>query len=166
MSASNDPVPSEFPDHFVWDSEKWYCQRRSGYYVNRNGSLLHRSMWAKHHGPIPDDHEVHHINRVRWDNRLANLACLERGLHRRLTWTERTDPDRFDAEGRSKRTHDGLIAMWAAREPREVICHICAKPYLSTGMRAKFCSDECRKAASKLYAANARARRAQGDPSR
>lgn len=166
MSPSNDPVASESPSHYEWDGETWYLQRKSGYYTNRNGSLLHRSLWAKANGPVPDGYEVHHVNRKRWDNRLANLALLERGLHRRLTWTERTDPDRFDSAARSQRTSDGLRAMWANREPREVVCHICGSVYLSTGMRAKFCSDPCRKKASAQYAADARARRAQGDSSR
>jgi len=44
----------------------------------------HRLVWEKAHGPIPARHHIHHINGVRADNRLENLACLSMGEHKRL----------------------------------------------------------------------------------
>jgi hypothetical protein len=34
---------------------------------------MHRFVWEKANGPIPDGGVIDHINGVRWDNRLSNL---------------------------------------------------------------------------------------------
>ena len=33
----------------------------------------HRVVWVMHYGPIPDNHTVDHINRIKTDNRIENL---------------------------------------------------------------------------------------------
>lgn len=38
--------------------------------------LVHRLVWEKAHGPIPDGMVIDHINGVRYDNRLENLRCI------------------------------------------------------------------------------------------
>ena len=41
----------------------------------------HRYIWGKHHGKIPNDYCVHHINGDKRDNRIENLECLSRKEH-------------------------------------------------------------------------------------
>lgn len=56
--------------------------------VNILGSRVvcktHRLVWFLHNGEIPDGCDIHHINEVRHDNRLSNLACLTRRKHQLL----------------------------------------------------------------------------------
>lgn len=41
----------------------------------------HRHTWEQAHGPIPAGYVVHHLNGVRHDNRLENLAMMPKGTH-------------------------------------------------------------------------------------
>ena len=41
----------------------------------------HRLVWEKAHGPIPEGHIIHHLNGIKNDNRLENLAALPRNAH-------------------------------------------------------------------------------------
>src|SRR6478735_7592353 len=43
-----------------------------------------RLVWEEANGPVPPSHEVHHKNRCPWDDRLENLECLPRRIHRAL----------------------------------------------------------------------------------
>lgn len=39
-------------------------------------AMAHRIIWIAVHGLIPGTLQVNHINRVRWDNRIANLELV------------------------------------------------------------------------------------------
>ena|SRR5687767_4230992 len=162
MDEYQDPEPAEAPAYMLWDGETWYYNKRARYYYNRSGMLLHRAIWAKVHGPIPDGHEVNHKNRIRHDNRLANFELLTISDHRRLSCVQRDDIAWTD--GRSERTSHGLTEYWKKRQPREAICEECGVTYLTTGMRAKRCSRKCRNIAASRYSADQRNRRREGKP--
>ncbi len=38
--------------------------------------MEHRLVWEHHNGLVPNDMEIHHINGVRDDNRIENLALV------------------------------------------------------------------------------------------
>lgn len=60
----------------------------SGYireiYSNNYMCSQHRRIAEEYFGEIPDGWEIHHINRIRTDNRIENLLCLPREEHRRV----------------------------------------------------------------------------------
>jgi hypothetical protein len=44
--------------------------------------LVHRIIYEMHHGPIPEDRDIDHINRFRDDNRIGNLRLATRSENR------------------------------------------------------------------------------------
>lgn len=43
--------------------------------------LEHRYLWEKAYGPLPKGHIIHHLNGIKSDNRLENLAAMSRSDH-------------------------------------------------------------------------------------
>ena len=41
----------------------------------------HRLVWEAAHGPLPEGYVVHHLNGIKEDNRLENLAAMARREH-------------------------------------------------------------------------------------
>lgn len=52
-------------------------------HVNGKNVLLHRYIWEKHNGAIPDEFEVHHKDKNRHNYDLSNLQLIEAVEHRR-----------------------------------------------------------------------------------
>jgi hypothetical protein len=60
-------------ERIIWNKRKnGYLQAR----VDGKMWLQHRYVWTQHHGVIPDGMVIHHINGVKDDNRLSNLALV------------------------------------------------------------------------------------------
>lgn len=67
-----------FEDGLV--SEKGYLRIwRGGRYV-----MAHRWIWEQSRGEIPADHDIHHVNENTLDNRLENLALVDKVTHKRI----------------------------------------------------------------------------------
>ena len=54
--------------------------------IYRNGKAImeHVYIWEQHNGPVPDGHDIHHINHNKLDNRIENLACVSKIEHKRI----------------------------------------------------------------------------------
>jgi len=63
-----------------------YTLRNHGYYACTKGKrhLMHRDVWEYYNGPIPENHDIHHINFDRTDNRISNLELFRKDEHARL----------------------------------------------------------------------------------
>ena len=99
-------VIPEYPNYYaniqgeIWcDSKKrnrWIQitqqQLKSGYKqvqlynpaIEKKTLYVHRLLWEAFNGPIPDDHEIHHVNAINSDNNLTNLECIEKTIHRKM----------------------------------------------------------------------------------
>ena len=62
--------------------------RKDGYYYistkKHNGCLLHRLIYEKYCGPIPNGYVVHHIDGNKQNNEISNLVLLSRNEHHQL----------------------------------------------------------------------------------
>lgn len=72
-------------DHPSW---RGGTTRTQGYLLIRQGAghnakyvREHRLVWEQTHGAIPKGYVIHHLNGVKDDNRLENLACLPIAAH-------------------------------------------------------------------------------------
>jgi hypothetical protein len=63
-----------------------FTVRKQGYYGATTGDrkLMHRYVWEKQHGPIPEGYEVHHVDHDRSNNEISNLEIYTKSDHARL----------------------------------------------------------------------------------
>ena len=54
--------------------------RKEGYHSQK----LHRLIWEKHYGPIPEGYVIHHKDGNKLNNNISNLECMPNGDHSRL----------------------------------------------------------------------------------
>lgn len=53
-----------------------YRHRDRGYYLSKKRKVLHRVIWEEHHGPIPKDSIVRHLDGDHDNNDISNLQLL------------------------------------------------------------------------------------------
>jgi hypothetical protein len=85
-----------------YDGKK-FTLRNHGYYAltTDDRCLMHRYVWQKEKGPIPNGWDIHHINEVKSDNRIENLECLPKAEH-----TRKYSPHNNQyTKGRKRATH-------------------------------------------------------------
>ena len=66
----------------IYDNKKWYMN--DGYLYNPEYGMLHRYIYTKYNGLIPEGHIVHHKNGDKLDNVLENLIAMTKSEHNRL----------------------------------------------------------------------------------
>lgn len=118
-----------------------YHRHASGYYrfvptrkQTANGIIstaLHRDIWQHYNGPIPDGHEIHHMDHDKGNNDLSNLQCLSRSEHKRLhgpesghksaPWHQTEAGQKFHSITARKQwvdNHEGMLAKSMAALPK------------------------------------------------
>lgn len=74
--------------------------------VNREGKrvLEHRYIMEKHLGrPLTDDEDVHHINKIRGDNRIENLQLMTKREHMQHHWNTENKSEVLSKAKKEKR---------------------------------------------------------------
>jgi predicted DNA-binding protein YlxM (UPF0122 family) len=68
----------------IYDGKK-FTLRKSGYYSLTNGNryLMHRYVWEKEVGKIPEGWDIHHKDEIKSHNYINNLECLPKSEHTR-----------------------------------------------------------------------------------
>lgn len=63
-----------------------FTLRNHGYYAATTGNrqLMHRYVWEKFNGKIPDGYDIHHIDHDRANNDISNLEIYTKSEHARL----------------------------------------------------------------------------------
>lgn len=52
--------------------------------IDGKNYAYHRLVWMVHIGNIPPEHEIHHIDMNKGNNRIENLMCLHKSDHLKL----------------------------------------------------------------------------------
>ena len=122
----------------VWNERRWFVNNR-GYYMDREGVLLHREVWKAHNGPIPEGGIIHHKDENKLNFDISNLELVSSKqhvvFHPRHEWNEQ----------QRETISEHLKKRWANPKLRTVKCVGCGAEFESTGMRAMFCSRVCRR---------------------
>lgn len=146
------------PKPVVYEGHKYTVQQ--GYY--RRVCQLHRRIWENHFGKIPDDHQIHHKNGIKTDNRIENLECIHISDHRSVhNLQKELEYQRCNLgskvsirkkrawyllkEGKNICSENSKI-FWNIREKRDKVCVICGKSYSTRSVKTKngCCSNACR----------------------
>ena len=136
---------------------KYYLSQSTSNEGRRHAKGLHVAVWEFYSGQkVPPGYEIHHKDGNPLNNDFSNLECLPRLEHRKLT--KQKDPEKQKAHlerireltkewHRSEEGHRWHVQhgkdVFANREPTELVCQFCGKPFLAINNYAKFCSHNC-----------------------
>lgn len=152
----------------VVDGYRFVRDDRTGYWrCSKLRERLHRYIWKKHHGEIPDGFHVHHIDGDRRNNHISNLTLMPHSRHAAYHMEIRElDPayrawrtKNMEAKVRpaaiawhksaaGRRWHSKHAKKVAkTRRPERLVCEQCGKAFeaWNTGTN-RFCSNRCKAA--------------------
>lgn len=64
-----------------WRIRQVYAVRHYETASKRTTITMHRSIWERHNGSIPGNHDIHHRDHNKLNNRLDNLELIEHAKH-------------------------------------------------------------------------------------
>ncbi|MGN0098302.1 MAG: HNH endonuclease signature motif containing protein [Candidatus Methanomethylophilaceae archaeon] len=151
-----------YPDSDKRDQRVYY--RNS---TNPNGEkFLHRYIWVKYNGPIPEGYLIHHIDGNPLNNDISNLACVSPTEHaQEHPWTDERRAERGDSMRGDSWIQDKCREWHASEEghqwhvehgkqvaenmqPKDYVCEYCGKQFSCKPFGAnKYCSNACKSAA-------------------
>jgi predicted nucleic acid-binding Zn ribbon protein len=148
----------------ICDGYKFRKDKRSGYwYSGTLREFLHRYVYEKCYGKIPDNYEIHHIDKNKDNNNVSNLKLLSCEEHRQLHSRELTETQRNNLrKNLNDNARPKAIEWHKSKEgsewhkqhydkmkdklyvEKEHVCKECGKKYKSVNANNLFCSPSCR----------------------
>jgi hypothetical protein len=145
------------PKYIEYDGLKFCRDDKTGYYLNSTiHERLHRYVWQKEVGKIPNGYHIHHIDGNKANNSLDNLALVTASGHERLHGTEQARKEIAKQNIEKARPY---AIQWHKSEagrkwhsehatgqkaPRTTkTCEVCGKEYQGTKVQ-RFCSNACK----------------------
>jgi|SRR5215831_4132105 len=136
---------------------KKYTKHSNGYYSRMERVQLHRIVWEDHFGPIQEGYCIHHKDKDKTNNDIANLECISKSDHVKHHWEiggedlrqkvkeniKKAHLWRGTAEGReySSKHHKKL---WQNAKIYKRICTVCNKEFESLSRKKNiYCSSLC-----------------------
>ncbi|MCU9808129.1 HNH endonuclease [Paraclostridium sp. AKS46] len=126
---------------------------------------IHQYVWEKENGPIPNGHEIHHIDMDTTNNELGNLQLLtiqeHRELHKTLSWNEerrewarknvqtkaRPKADEWHGSDEGLEWHRKHYEKYKDKlfKKEKFICECCGNEFESVVKSVnRFCSNKCK----------------------
>lgn len=147
------------PKYIEYDGLKFCRDEKTGYYLNSTiRKRLHRYVWEKEVGAIPKGCQIHHVNGIKADNRIENLAIMTASGHQRMHGQEieRKEKCRENIKKAiaiaSEWHHSEAGKAWHSqqakgrKQPRiEKICDVCGQLFMGIKTQ-RFCSNACKSA--------------------
>ena len=165
MARTGRPAKNECQ---MFEGRKFY-RKTSGYYQandSKGREYMHRAVWMFHHGTIPEETAIHHINGNKADNRIKNLQAMGLSEHARhdvlehyKKWPERMGRGIRIAQEAAREWHGSKEGLrwhkdhgkrtWIGRRTERYTCIHCGKQYekLKGVVKRGFCSQACQSAA-------------------
>lgn len=120
--------------------------------IDDDRRALHQVVWEDAHGPVPDGFEIHHCDKDKTNNDLANLQLVRTGKHiseyhpevmRKAG--EAAKQWHSSPEGRAWHSKHARDVGFGNNPGRELVCEECGKPFCTkTPSAAHFCSNACK----------------------
>lgn len=134
-----------------------YGTDNSGHYVKLTS--LHRAVWIYHHGELPKDYVIHHVDINPANNSIDNLQMLTKEAHIKLHNTQIPLSKTCPTCGVSfipKNKHQiycscSCSAKHEIVEGKEKLCPVCGKSFIKKRPRQIYCSQNCRILHQKNY---------------
>ena len=140
-------------NYILFDGRR-YTRQTNGYYREYSGKYLHRAVWERFNGEIPEGYVIHHIDGDKSNNDLTNLQLMTKSEHVKLHNSVKTNICRYcGKEFESKCNYIGECyfcssackTKWHRENNCEIrICEECGKAF-STYKHGKirYCSKKC-----------------------
>jgi len=156
----------------IYDGFVFTRDKKTGYYLsaksiyNNKRIMLHRYVWIKFNGEIPDGYSVHHVDENKENNDISNFKLMSNSKHAVLHSNEKVENNYEEIRERflnstqekakewhkSKEGHEwhkahvegSLSKVWEKTET--CICTVCGKEYKTTKDfkdKSKYCSKKC-----------------------
>lgn len=148
-------------DRIEFDGTTYYQDSR-GYYGaggsdrKRGISWLHRDVWRKHNGEIPEGHHIHHVDGDPSNNDIDNLECLSPKEHASTHGDWGGFKDRAHAEKAREAAKEWHASeegrewhrshakdVWKNAEGKQKDCEQCGQEFTHF-TAARFCSNACK----------------------
>ena len=111
-----------------------YYRNSRGYFVTplrKYGKIkrMHRDVWEHYNGPIPSNHDIHHIDGNKGNNEIENLQLTKHRDHSKI----------FKHDHPKQQKHDpNKLVTWEC-----ACCHINLRIPIRFASYKKYCSDAC-----------------------